>query len=72
MQFCHCGSEYGFFLTSRMTLLFFALSGLDVLGCSEVIMSFKHSATEWIYAQQILPDSDNPGDCGSVFYWSIN
>ena len=49
-------------LLYRMTLLFFALSGLDVLGCAEALQDYRKDAIEWIYAQQILPDSDDPGN----------
>ena len=45
-----------------MTLLFFALSGLDVLGCAEAIEDYRKDAIEWIYAQQILPDPGDPGN----------
>ena len=39
-----------------MTILFFALSGLDILGGIEEISSDRRKETiEWIYAQQIIP-----------------
>ena len=44
-----------------MTLLFFCLSGLDVLNSLETIEDRKAEIIDWIYAQQILPDATNPG-----------
>lgn len=47
--------------TSRMTLLFFALSGLDVLQALDSISAEEQKQmVEWIYAQQVLPDKSNP------------
>lgn len=54
-----------------MTLLFFAISGLDLLGAldSSVSEEEKSSIVEWIYAQQVLPDKGCPSEldylCGS-------
>ena len=47
-----------------MTLLFFALSGLDLLGSLDDIVSAeeKKNIIEWIYAQQILPDKNDPSN----------
>ena len=47
--------------TCRMTLAFFALSGLDLLGALGEVEHMKTDIIDWIYAQQILPDKDNPG-----------
>lgn len=48
----------------RMTLLFFGLSGLDVLNALDSIPAEeKQEIVEWIYAMQVLPDKDDPGTC---------
>ncbi|CAG8457378.1 10309_t:CDS:2 [Paraglomus occultum] len=49
--------------TNRMTLAFFGLGGLDLLNMIETIYSAEQREQwiDWIYAQQILPDKDNPG-----------
>lgn len=46
-----------------MTLTFFALSGLDLLGAldAEISKGRRDQWVNWIYAQQILPDENNPG-----------
>ncbi len=44
-----------------MTLLFFSLSGLDVLDAIDLSPARKSEIIDWIYAQQILPDSINSG-----------
>ena len=46
-----------FLFCSRMTLLFFCLSGLDVLDAVDFQTERKSEIIDWIYAQQILPDS---------------
>ena len=48
-----------FCLFYRMTLLFFCLSGLDVLNSLDLTESRKKEIIDWIYAQQILPDPNN-------------
>lgn len=45
-----------FFLTSRLTIVFFALSGLDVLDALDVVD--KSGLIEWIYSLQVLPTED--------------
>ncbi|XP_064390160.1 geranylgeranyl transferase type-1 subunit beta-like [Halichondria panicea] len=53
--------------TSRMTILFFGVSGLDVLdGLSEVSCQDKADMVDWIYAQQILPNKSHSNlyQCG--------
>ena len=40
----------------RMTIAFFAISGLDMLNSLDTIDSTKASIVEWIYAFQVLPD----------------
>jgi len=49
--------------TSRMTLLYFALSAMDVLGFIDEYLKNKvwcESVIDWIYAQQVLPVGDSP------------
>jgi len=54
--------------TNRMTFLFFCLSGLDLLGALDEVITpdIKEKTIEWIYAQQIHPDPKigNIGQCG--------
>lgn len=47
---------------NRMTILFFCISGLDLLKALNVLDESKQDIIDWIYAQQILPDKSNP-DC---------
>lgn len=48
--------------TNRMTILFFAVSGLDLLGALDSIsQEEKRAIVDWIYSQQVLPDKDCPG-----------
>ena len=55
--------------TSRMTMLYFCLSGLDVLGALQAKVGEKEAKEiiEWIYAQQVLPPpvSGGSGAVGS-------
>jgi len=47
--------------TSRLTLLFFALSGLDVLGCvDEITPDLRKNLITWIYSLQIRAEKDVP------------
>ncbi|XP_065911025.1 geranylgeranyl transferase type-1 subunit beta-like [Dysidea avara] len=54
------------FDTSRMTILFFAVCGLDVLDAMDTISAMKADIISWIYAQQVLPSNSqhHPGYCG--------
>uniref|UniRef100_A0A3P9LF22 Geranylgeranyl transferase type-1 subunit beta n=1 Tax=Oryzias latipes TaxID=8090 RepID=A0A3P9LF22_ORYLA len=56
--------RYASLETTRLSIVFFALSGLDVLGSLDVID--KDLIIEWIYSQQVLPtdDKSNLGRCG--------
>ena len=51
-----------------MTLAFFGLSGLDLLGALDENISAqrKQEIIDWIYSQQILPGegSNNMDNCG--------
>uniref|UniRef100_A0A8C1AHQ0 Geranylgeranyl transferase type-1 subunit beta n=1 Tax=Cyprinus carpio carpio TaxID=630221 RepID=A0A8C1AHQ0_CYPCA len=56
--------RYAPYETSRLTIVFFALSGLDVLDALDVVD--KPSLIEWIYSLQVLPtdDKSNLSRCG--------
>ncbi|KAL7828429.1 hypothetical protein SRHO_G00320630 [Serrasalmus rhombeus] len=56
--------RYSSYETSRLTIVFFALSGLDVLDALDVVD--KPSLIEWIYSLQVIPteDQSNLGRCG--------
>jgi geranylgeranyl transferase type-1 subunit beta len=43
--------------SNRMTILFFSLSGLDVLNSLYVIDDRRNDIIDWIYAQQVTPTS---------------
>ena len=45
-----------FFFFSRVTVAFFALSGLDVLNSLHLVENNKEEMIEWIYSNQKLPD----------------
>lgn len=50
-----------------MTLAFFGVSGLDVLGVLDTTLSAERrkELVDWIYSHQILPDEDgNMDSCG--------
>nr|XP_022333798.1 geranylgeranyl transferase type-1 subunit beta-like isoform X1 [Crassostrea virginica] len=59
-------SRYCSLDTNRMTIAFFALSGLDLLNALESIEKQKNHIVEWIYSLQILPNKDgsNIHQCG--------
>jgi geranylgeranyl transferase type-1 subunit beta len=47
------------------TVLYFALSGLDVLNALDQITDQKRqSIIDWVYAQQVLPSADSIQHCG--------
>eukprot|EP01119_Soliformovum_irregulare_P019623 TRINITY_DN625_c0_g1_i1.p1 TRINITY_DN625_c0_g1~~TRINITY_DN625_c0_g1_i1.p1 ORF type:complete len:337 (+),score=22.79 TRINITY_DN625_c0_g1_i1:3-1013(+) len=52
--------------SNRLTLLYFVVAGLDILG--ELDRVNKEQLVSYIYAQQVLPDKDDPdrlvGNCG--------
>uniref|UniRef100_A0A671R207 Geranylgeranyl transferase type-1 subunit beta n=1 Tax=Sinocyclocheilus anshuiensis TaxID=1608454 RepID=A0A671R207_9TELE len=56
--------RYAPYETSRLTIVFFALSGLDVLDALDVVD--KPGLIEWIYSLQVLPtdDKSNLSRCG--------
>jgi hypothetical protein len=43
--------------SNRMTLVFFALSGLDFLGQLDAMVKTKSEIADWIYAQQVSTTS---------------
>ncbi|PKU33661.1 geranylgeranyl transferase type-1 subunit beta isoform x2 [Limosa lapponica baueri] len=49
--------RYSFLETSRLTIAFFALSGLDMLDSLDVVN--KDDIIEWIYSLQVLPTEDS-------------
>lgn len=57
-----------FLLNFRVTLLFFAISGLDVLNCLENVISTdrRKDIIDWIYKLQVVPNesSSNLDACG--------
>uniref|UniRef100_A0AAQ6AMP1 Geranylgeranyl transferase type-1 subunit beta n=1 Tax=Amphiprion ocellaris TaxID=80972 RepID=A0AAQ6AMP1_AMPOC len=56
--------RYASLETTRLTIIFFALSGLDVLDALDVID--RNTMIEWIYSLQVLPteDQSNLSRCG--------
>ncbi|RMC01098.1 hypothetical protein DUI87_22364 [Hirundo rustica rustica] len=56
--------RYSSLETSRLTIAFFALSGLDMLDSLDVVN--KDDIIEWIYSLQVLPTEDrsNMNRCG--------
>ncbi|XP_019506783.1 PREDICTED: geranylgeranyl transferase type-1 subunit beta, partial [Hipposideros armiger] len=48
--------RYSSLETSRLTIAFFALSGLDMLDSLDVVN--KDDIIEWIYSLQVLPTED--------------
>lgn len=49
-----------FFFLFRLTIVFFALSGLDVLDSLDVVD--KNVLVEWIYSLQVVPTEDRKCD----------
>jgi len=45
---------------NRLTLLYFTISGLDILGALDKIDN-KQRIIDWVYALQVLPPADQPG-----------
>ncbi|XP_078698686.1 geranylgeranyl transferase type-1 subunit beta-like [Branchiostoma floridae x Branchiostoma belcheri] len=50
-------SRYCSLDTTRLTVAFFALSGLDLLGALDTVN--KQEIIDWIYSLQVLPDKDD-------------
>lgn len=49
--------EFCVFFLFRLTIAFFALSGLDMLDSLDVVN--KDDIIEWIYSLQVLPTEDS-------------
>ena len=45
----------------RMTVFFFAISGLDLLDALHEIQANKSKMVDWIYSLQIIPDKNGIG-----------
>jgi len=61
-------------LDHRITVAFFAISGLDMLDALDVIDNEKADIIEWIYAFQILPNVTGMlclFDCHIFWYFSV-
>ncbi|XP_074649953.1 geranylgeranyl transferase type-1 subunit beta-like [Tubulanus polymorphus] len=52
--------------TMKMTIAFFSISGLDILGRLDELNDDKEEIIEWIYSLQVLPDEGgkNMNKCG--------
>ncbi|XP_061172532.1 geranylgeranyl transferase type-1 subunit beta-like [Saccostrea echinata] len=53
--------------TNRMTIAFFALSGLDLLNALDKVEKDKDRIIQWIYSLQILPNEDGSNICQCGF-----
>ena len=53
--------------TNRMTLCYFCVSALDLLGSLDKIRD-KQSIIEWIYNLQVVP-GESKGDCDEPDFW---
>lgn len=58
--------RYSSLETSRLTIAFFALSGLDMLDSLDVVN--KDDIIEWIYSLQVLPTEDSEVKSGSLWF----
>lgn len=58
-------NKFALCLLSRLTIIFFALSGLDVLDALDVID--RNVMIEWIYSLQVLPTEDRKSQILSLF-----
>ncbi|KAJ8304361.1 hypothetical protein KUTeg_017944 [Tegillarca granosa] len=60
-------TRYSSLDTNRMTVAFFALSGLDMLDALDKIEKDKKNIIDWIYSLQLLPDDDESNLCNCGF-----
>lgn len=60
-ELCCWKLNYTLYFHYRLTIAFFALSGLDVLDSLDVITDEKEKIIDWIYSLQVLPDAQNSG-----------
>lgn len=58
--------RYSSLETSRLTIAFFALSGLDMLDSLDVVN--KDDIIEWIYSLQVLPTEDSEIKSKSLWF----
>ncbi|MEQ2173545.1 Geranylgeranyl transferase type-1 subunit beta [Goodea atripinnis] len=61
--------RYASLETTRLSILFFALSGLDVLDALDVVDS--NLMIEWIYSQQVLPTQDSKSHISFYFNFLV-
>uniref|UniRef100_A0A8C4QG00 Geranylgeranyl transferase type-1 subunit beta n=1 Tax=Eptatretus burgeri TaxID=7764 RepID=A0A8C4QG00_EPTBU len=56
--------SFAYLETSRLTIAFFAISGLDILGALDEVD--RESVIRWVYSLQVLPDrhESNLHNCG--------
>lgn len=59
------------YITYRMTVLYFALSGLDLLEGLELKEPERRQIITWIYSLQILPTEDKGKDRKNFIYIRI-
>lgn len=79
-RFCtcyHCLIEHVFYSYFRITLLFFAVSGLDLLNhLNDLSDETKKEIIEWIYLQQLQPSSESSPTLGKAkmkkLFWLIS
>jgi hypothetical protein len=57
---------------SRLTIAFFALSGLDVLNALDRIADDKANYIDWIYSLQVLSKEGNSNDFHEVLDVAVN
>ncbi|XP_045216275.2 geranylgeranyl transferase type-1 subunit beta-like [Mercenaria mercenaria] len=59
-------ARYSSLDTSRMTIAFFAISGLDMLNALDTLEKDKKNIIDWIYSLQVLPNiqESNMNHCG--------
>ncbi|EAL72213.1 hypothetical protein DDB_G0269726 [Dictyostelium discoideum AX4] len=47
-------------LPNHLSLIFFVVSGLDLLNKTDILEKEKQDIINWVYSRQILPSKDNP------------
>jgi len=56
--------------TSRMTVLFFAISGLDLLNALDEVENRRSEIIDWMYSLQVLPKESGNDSCKCGFHGS--
>lgn len=46
---------------NRLMLLYFIIGSYDIRGKINILDEHKENFIKWIYSQQLLPDSEDPG-----------